>query len=275
MYILTCFKVVPDLDKLSGSSWTIDDQLNIETAFVSKMINPYDESALEIALQLSDQITTSGTTAELSAITIGNSQADLYLKSLRALGYKKACRINCSIDLRFNPEYIAALIGAYVKQNNPCDLILMGRQSGEGDNAKTPFITAEIIGWPCIADVLKVDYISPKLISVTNLTDNGILRQTVKLPCLLTVGNAPNSHLRVPTLKAIKTVGNEPARVIEDKNLIKFVKPGQKINGAKLLGLELIDHTRQGIIIEGNSAEEKALLLYNNYLKGWLADNGL
>ena len=59
-----------------------------------------------------------------------------------------------------NPEYKDAaghLIGgnnmAAVHLANPLDLIITGCQSSEGQNGQTPFLLAEMLGWPCFTQV--------------------------------------------------------------------------------------------------------------------------
>jgi electron transfer flavoprotein beta subunit len=106
MNILVCFKVVPDLDQLSGSDWVVDSCSRVETRFVKKMINPYDESALELALKMADQARGSAITTSLNALTIADSGANLTLKSLRALGYQEAVRIESDAETDFAPEEI-------------------------------------------------------------------------------------------------------------------------------------------------------------------------
>jgi electron transfer flavoprotein beta subunit len=272
MRVLVCFKVVPDLDLLSGSDWSVDSSLRVETRFVKKIINPYDESALELALQLADQAGKSGLQIDLSALTIGDTGADLTLKTLRALGYKDTVRIEDGDELRFAPERAAAIIAAFTRTKEAYDLIIMGRQSGEGDNAQTPLLTAEMLKWPCITQVTAVNPNTFETLEVTAIADGGVMTRTIKPPCLLTVGNAPFSNLRIPTLKAIKQRVHQPVIPITAAELKKDVSYFSLHGDIELLSLEPISRKRKGIIIDGQDATEKAQILYESYLKGWLAE---
>jgi electron transfer flavoprotein beta subunit len=272
MNVLVCFKIVPDLDQLSGSDWVVDGCSRVETRFVKRMINPYDESALELALKMADQARGGGVTLGLNALTIADSGANLTLKSLRALGYQEAVRIEADRDLDFAPEDFAALIAAYVLSTDRLDLILMGRQSGVGDNAKTPLLTAELLQWPCITQVIAVKKESTGSYLVTAMADEGVVTRIIELPCVLAVGNAPSSTLRVPTLRAIKEQSSIPVKAYTAAELIKAA-PTLPVNpGAELLTLEVVNRNRGGLIIEGADATEKAQILYQSYLKGWLAE---
>lgn len=262
MDILVCFKVVPDLDLLPGSGWIVDSRCRVETRYVQTMINPFDESALEMSLKLSER---SERPLRLTALTVGDSKADLYLKTLYALRFDQAVRIENEDDLRFSPGAIAAVICAYVQKMHRHDLIIMGRQSAEGDSAKTPLLVAEMLNWPCITQVTNIEPADAGQLTVTGFVDGGLLKQTIRTPCVLTVGNAPNSYLRVPTLKDKVSYGKKPIELIqiEEFNL----QPG---SDCTLQGLEKIDQRREGRIIEGATAAEKAQVLYHAYLKAWL-----
>ncbi|MCG8552976.1 MAG: electron transfer flavoprotein subunit beta/FixA family protein, partial [Desulfobacterales bacterium] len=215
MNILVCFKVVPDLDMLSDDDWTADSNLRVDVSFVKKILNCFDESALEMTLKLSDYSEGFNVPLNLTALTIGDKKLDAYLKTLNALRFDKTVRIENYEDIRFLPESVAAVISKYAKEINPQDVIILGRQSGEGDNAKTPLLVAEMLGWPCITQVINIEPYSEDCLRVTNMVDGGKLTQIVKTPCVLSIGNAPNSYIRVPTLRDRMKYGKRPIDVLD------------------------------------------------------------
>lgn len=271
MRILVSFKVVPDLDLLRGREWTVKDNFPVEPAYAKKVINTYDESALELALKMADRSSEPGQKTELAALTIGEAYADLFLKKLLALGFHRACRVESSLDLRFNPCATAAIIAAFAGKYGPFDCITMGLQSSDGDNARTALLAAEELSWPCITGVTGFSPTGAGQVAVSNISDQGLTRQTVRTPCILAVGNAPSTLLRVPTLKAIKAAAAKEIKLLSPEDLnCKPVKLAAD-SDIELQGLETVHNSREGIIIEGTSAEEKAHLLYDRYLKGWLS----
>ncbi len=269
MHIINCFKIVADLEQIRGNHWTINGTRPEDPAFVKRVINPYDESALELSLKMADQLKKNGRPVDLTAVTIDGKQAELFLKRLFASGFNQVCRINCpEDDLLFQPLSVAAILAAFIRDLGLPDLIVMGMQSSGGDNAKTAPLLAEELGWPCITGVTGFKLTEQGLVAVQCVSDQGTIEQTLRPPCLIAVGNAPNSHLRVPTLKSIKTAGTititqsdmealqlDPARLKADFD-------------TQLIGLRNIDKSRAGELIEADTAEEKAALLYNSYLKG-------
>lgn len=261
-----CFKAVPDLDMLSDEDWTADSNLKVDVSFIRNILNCFDESALEMALKLSDSAESFNVLMNLTALTIGDKKSEAYLKTLYALRFEKALRIENNEDVRFLPEVVAAVISKYVKEKNNQDAIILGRQSGEGDNAKTPLLLAEMLEWPCITQVINIEADKEDTLKVTSMVDGGILTQIIKTPCVLAVGNAPNSYMRVPTLKDRMKYGK---RAIEVLDIQEFNIQAVATN-YELKGLEKIINKREGIIIEGATSEEKAKILYNSYLKGRL-----
>lgn len=264
MRVLVCFKVVPDLDQIPPGRWEIDSALRVETGFVKTMLNPYDESALEMALRLAEG---APCPVKLTALTVGGREVESYLKTLYALKFDRAVRLESDADLRFSPEGVAAAICAFVR-HNPQDLIIMGRQSGVGDNAATPLIAAEMLGWPCISQVTEIKLHGEGWLEVGSTVDDGFLRQAARLPLVAAVGNAPHAYLRVPTLKDRLACRDKPVEVLE----AAIAAGEKKAAGCSLTGLAVINRRRAGVKIEGASPQEKARKLYDEYLKGWLAE---
>ncbi len=64
-----------------------------------------------------------------------------------ALGFEEAVLLETAADLRFAPEFVARHIAEWQHQN-PLDLTITGCQSSEGQNGQTPFLLAEMLGWP-------------------------------------------------------------------------------------------------------------------------------
>lgn len=268
--LLGCFKVVPDLELLAEEDWIADEDNRVDTSFIKTVLNCFDESALEMMLKFSDMSEDLSLNVQLDAVTIGGKLSENYLKTLYALGYNRAVRIECEQEIQFWPELTAGLIAEYVSQIGGQDVVIMGKQSADGENGKTPLLTAEQLGWPCITQVIGIEAMDDTWIRVTNRVDGGICTQRVKLPCVLTVGDAPCSYLRVPTLKDRMQKGKKEIQVYTMEDL--YIKPNYRdIRPAlQLQKLEAVNKVRAGVRIEGESISEKANDLYQSYLKGRL-----
>ena len=70
MKIAVCFKIIADYDRLSPKDWVWDDHYLVDTSFVRRVFNCFDESALETALKLAGQLENSCDNLELTALTM-------------------------------------------------------------------------------------------------------------------------------------------------------------------------------------------------------------
>jgi len=259
MNVLVCCKIVPDLDRLSESDWLVQDHGQVDTGFVRTMVNPYDESALELTLRLAD-----AAPARMTTLTLGGGQAEPFLKTLRALGFDPTVRIEAQGDWRFCPDGLAALIAAYVQAGHPQDLVVMGRQSADGDNGKTPLLLAEALGWPCITECIGFEAAGPGRLKVTSRVDAGRQIQVVRLPLVLAVGNAAGSTLRVPTLKSRMQAGRQRTEVLEPA--LGPAIPGFRQDYV-LERLTAIRRRRAGRMVTGADGCALAQALYQDGLK--------
>jgi len=266
MNILVCFNTVPDVKRLRESDWQFDDNLQLDTSFIGKRLNSYDESALEIALKVKDESAVTGAPVTLSALTVAGRGDTSILKTLKALRFENVVHVESREDVRFKPAAIAAVATQYVQNNIRQDVLLMGVQSDTGGNSKTPLLAAEMLGWPCISHATRIELMDRKHLMVTGRVDDGRLRQRVQTPCVISIGDAPGTYMRVPTLKDRVRFGKSPITVLSGS---AFQMPSES---EQLMDLAVIRHKRSGTIIEGRSPEEKASILYEKHLKPVLSN---
>jgi electron transfer flavoprotein alpha/beta subunit len=266
MKALVCFKPIPDPGMFADQDWEAMDTHQPDLSFVRKTFNCFDESGLEIALRLSERAKANHLPFDLKALTIDDAGADLFLQHLLALQYDRAVRIepDPDLDLRFNALAVSFLIASYVKTRGDQDLVILGARGGIGDNGQTGMLVAERLGWPCIREVSEVDFVFPHCLRVSSRTDDTVMAQTVRLPLVLTIGNAPESpFLRVPTLKQKLGAAKKKIEVLEFPGL-------EADNDKTLTDLRSRDRGRACVFLEGEGPQEKAEQLYH-----LLVDQGL
>lgn len=262
MNLLLAINIAPDLGMLPPHDWLPDEQLQIDTRFIRRLLSGYDECAAEMVLMLRDVMA-----LNLSVLTIADATVDPVLKQLLALEYQQAVRITppAEWDLRFNSMAVAALIAAYQQQIATHSVIVMGKQSIEGQNGQTPLLLAEHLNWPCITGVC---HLAPATeagaLQVTRQTAYGMEVMTVMPPMVLVVGNAQQaSALRVPTLKQ---------KLAAAKRQVCSLTPGElgitalPTSHVQLCRLTPIEHRRAGVVIEGDSVAQKVQRLCQEYL---------
>jgi electron transfer flavoprotein alpha/beta subunit len=261
MNILVCFKAAPDLEMLTTGDWVVDQNLQIDVSFVKLILNCYDESALEIALRLSYSSAGLNVPLTLSALTVDGPKTTSILKYLNALQFNRVVRIDNQEDTRFDSAAIASTLTQYILKFAPQDVLLMGAHSDIGENAQTPLLTAEMLGWPCITQVIDVEPEDENHLTITCLVDDGRLQQTIQTPCVLSIGDAPGTLLRVPTLKDRMRYGKRSIEVLSMKDF------ESSADAPDLIELQIVDYERSAVLIEGETAKEKATKLYADYLK--------
>lgn len=267
MNILVCFKVVPDLDQMTDNDYIIDKKMQINTSFVKRMLNCFDESSLEFGLRLSDEAEGLNLHLVKSALTVADEQAELYLKTLSALKYDHVIRSDVSkdTDIRFCPDMIGNTIAEYIKEY-PQDLILMGRQAPEGNNFATPQFVSKALNIPLISNVIDIHLLREGVILAEREFDSGHYEQEIKLPVICTIGNAIISKLRVPSLKDRMTYGKRELEHIA-------LKTKRHRYMAEVNGLEFVDHKRAGIVLK-ETGSLAAKYLYEKCMVNLPDENG-
>ncbi|MBV6816543.1 hypothetical protein KWG64_01140 [Rahnella sp. PD12R] len=255
MNIVVCVKVEPDLSMLSASDWQAAERGDIPYDFARWQLSGFDQSAAEMALNLAE--------ACLTLLTVGGEQITPVLKTLLALDFQRAVRIDAmSEDLRFHPEAIAALIAGFQHQDEKAGVIILGPQSSEGQNRQTGPLLAEMLGWPCITQVCDIGRAEdPTLLRVVRKTPEAVQTLTVRLPVVLVAGQAAQDRLlRIPTLKQKLAAARKPLDVLRAASLAKLPP-------VPVVTLALKNSRRGAMIIEGGSPADKARTLYTGYLK--------
>jgi electron transfer flavoprotein alpha/beta subunit len=118
-----------------------------------------------------------------------------------------------------------------------------------------------MLEWPCITQVTSIELFDMNHLMVTRQVDDGQLRQRIQTPCILSIGDAPGTYMRVPTLKDRMLYGKRP---IETLSIKDFQLPDET---EELLDLEVINRVRTGILVEGDTPKKKARKLYEVHLK--------
>lgn len=158
-------------------------------------LNPFDESALECALQLSDDVT---------VISMGPKSCENVLKPLTRLG-AKVTLISDTLFAGSDTLATSYILSTAIKQTD-YDLILCGRQSIDGDTAQVGPMLAAMLNIPLITNALSLEAEYGKVIAETRLGDEQAL-----LPALVTVERG--YVLRFPSIFSkigeVKLIDNE------------------------------------------------------------------
>ena len=244
MHVVVCVKQVPN---------TTQVRINPETNTlvrdgVESILNPFDENALEMALQLKEKHP--GT--KITVLTMGPPQAAEVLKEAVGRG-ADAVVLLCDRAFAGSDTWATsyALSTAIGKLEKP-DLILFGKQAIDGDTAQVGPGVADWLGLPCIAYARKIEIADGKA-RVERTYEDGYEKLEVALPCALTVvkeANVPRMASLRGKMAAKKLViapmtaeasGADPAKLglnASPTRVVRIFSPPPKTGGAKWQGEE-------------------------------------
>jgi electron transfer flavoprotein beta subunit len=214
------------------------------------IINPYDEYAIEEAIQVRDKLG-----GEITVITVGNEDAEKELRTALAMGCDKAVLINVEDDVEEQDQYTTAkIIAEYLKDKQP-DLILAGNVAIDGGSGQVGPRVAEMLGIPYVTTITKLDIDGGKVTIVRDVEgDEEIIEAS--LPLLLTAQQGLNEP-RYPSLPGIMKAKKKPLEELELDDLdleeedveaktktIEIFLPPKKEAG-KILQGELADQVKE------------------------------
>lgn len=154
------------------------DGSGVETEGVKMSINPFDEIALEEALQIRER----GEANEVVAVSIGPPEAQQQLRTGLAMGADRAILVETNSPV--DPLTAARIFHALVKREEP-GLVLLGKQAIDDDNNQTGQMLAALWNRPqaTFASKLAID---GDTANVTREVDIGLETLSIDLPAVVT-----------------------------------------------------------------------------------------
>lgn len=215
------------------------DQLGVETEHVKMSMNPFDEIALEEALRLREK----SCAKEVVLLSIGTDASAETLRHGLALG---ACR---AILVRTNQMQCSLNIAKIIQKivlDEQASLVLMGKQSIDGDNNQTPQMLAALLNWPQATFASHLTLESNRLL-VSREIDSGLEMLDMPLPAVVSADLRLNEP-RYATLPNIMKAKSKPLSIIDldslnlplrpHVNVINVRPPATRVAGVKLDSVE-------------------------------------
>ncbi|MDW0112953.1 electron transfer flavoprotein subunit beta/FixA family protein [Sporosarcina saromensis] len=226
------------------------------------IINPYDEYAIEEAIQLRD-----ANGGEVTVVTIGNEEAEKQLRTALAMGADKAVLINTEVDLDEMDEFSAATILAEYLKDKDADLILAGNVAIDGGSGQVGPRVAELLGINYVTTITNIEVDGTSVKIVRDVEGDSETIET-SLPLLVTAQQGLNEP-RYPSLPGIMKAKKKPLEELELDDLdldeedveaktetVEIFLPPQKAAGRVLEG-DLSDQVKE--LVELLHKEAKVL----------------
>ena len=203
-------------------------------------MNPFDEIAVEEAIQLRDT-KNKGLVECITALTIGPQKATDTLRTALAMGADKAIHVQVGDQHNVEPLQVAKTIKHFIDRDK-YELVLMGKQAIDGDENATGQMLAGLLdcGQATFASELKL---ADGKATVTREIDGGLETVEGNLPMIVTTDLRLNEP-RFASLPNIMKAKKKPIETIKEADLpvdltnrletIKVAEPAQRSGGQKV-----------------------------------------
>jgi electron transfer flavoprotein beta subunit len=230
MKVVVCVKRVPDTEtriRIAGDGKSIDHG---ETNFV---LNPYDEYAVEEAVQLKENAG-----AEVTVLSYGPEEATKEIRTALAMGADAGVLIKDAAALT-RDSFAVATVLAQALRSMEFDLLFFGKQAVDDDNAAVGPMVAGLLDLPCVSAINKFEQ-ADGTVTVQRDVEGGTEVITSPMPLVLTAQKGLNDP-RLPALKGImkakkKKIEELEPQGVEDKvEILSLVLPPER-QGGKVVG---------------------------------------
>ena len=176
MKIVVCIKQVPD-----STAKVIVENGKISWGDAPLIMNPWDEYAMEAALQQKEALGGS-----VTAVTIGDESSKEALKRALAMGADDAILICDPALVNMDTQATAQVLAVVIRKIGAVDMAFFGRQAIDGDAGLVPTQTARLLDWPALtlASVIKIEAGS---VRVERGIEEGRQILTAKLPAVFSL----------------------------------------------------------------------------------------
>ena len=239
MTIAVLLKQVPDTTaKISVNGGRVDENAVSKWSF-----SPYDEYALEAALQLKES-----TGGEIVAITAGPARCEKLLRDAAAVGADTLVHVSAENFNEFDSTQVQNLLAAAV-QKSSASLIFCGKQAADTNAGSTGPGVAELIGASCVTLVSEVSSDGGGY-TATRPSSAGHEKVAVSAPCVFAFDKGV-SEMRRPNVRGIMMAKKKPIETwsvgdlgvdigANGVNIDSHSPPAEKPPGQKFEGAESV-----------------------------------
>jgi|YNPBryunderm2012_1023409.scaffolds.fasta_scaffold26339_1 electron transfer flavoprotein beta subunit len=259
--IIVCIKQVPDtaeLPKVDPAKAMAGDE------GVARIVNPWDEYAIEEALRLREKHG-----GKVTALTMGPERAVEALRKAVAMGADEAILLDDPAFAGSDAGATAYILAAAIRKIGTFDLILCGKQSVDSDSGQVAVGVARYLRIPPLTFVAKVRAldVAARRITVERLLEEGREVVQAPLPVLLSVVKEINEP-RYPAFLGIRKAAKLQPPVWGVKELgLAPEHVGARGSATRWTALRKPPaRASQCEIIQGATAAEKAARLVDRLL---------
>lgn len=251
MNIVVLIKQVPDTESMVEIA---DGNTSIKTENVKWVVNPYDELAVEEALQIVEK----NGEGQVTVLSAGTKRAETAIRATLAMGAHEGILVEDERLAKADSTATGRVLAAALKQI-PHDLIIAGQRAVDGDNYLVPAVVAESLDLPILPVIINEEIADGK-ITCEQVVQGGTMLVEADLPAVITTQRGLNEPRYASLPKIMKAKKKKIASLsleeigITDESL--FSNPKIRIES-----LHVPKKSRAGVIVDGDTPAEKAVNL--------------
>ena len=199
MKIVVCIKQVADTETKIRIG---PDGKTFDPSDVNFILNPYDEFAVEEALQIKERLGS----GEVTILCLGPDRVTSAIRTALAMGADNASHVK--VDDTYLDSFAVSVALSQALKDISFDLILMGKQAVGDDNSQIGPRLSALLDIPCISVVTKLDTADDTIIAEREV-EGGVEVVEAKLPAIVTCQKGLNEP-RYASLKGIMMAKKKP-----------------------------------------------------------------
>ncbi|MBD3177198.1 MAG: electron transfer flavoprotein subunit beta [Armatimonadia bacterium] len=196
MKIVVCIKQVP-----ATTNVRIDPETNaLIREGVESQVNPFDENAIEAALQIKDAAEEE---CQVIALSMGPPQAEDALRDAIAMGCDDAILLTDAAFRGADTLATSYTLAQAVRKIGDVDLIFCGKQAIDGDTAQVGPGVAEHLGLPQITFAIEIN-LDGKKVTARRMLEDSFEVLECRMPAVITVVKQINDPRRPKMRNVLK-----------------------------------------------------------------------
>lgn len=192
MEILVCAKRVPN----TGQTTVDPGTGKLSSVGAQYILNPYDEYAVEQALQIKDKISN----ARITILSMGPPEAELVIRDAIAFGADAGILISDPAFDGLDTNHTALVLAKAIEKFGKANLVICGNKAIDADTWQVAPQIAASLNWPQILFVKKVSEVSEQKLEAQRINEEGYDRVEGEVPLLISVVKEIGEP-RLPSLK--------------------------------------------------------------------------
>ena len=208
MHIVVCVKAVP-----ASTEVKMDPVTNtIVRDGGDAVVNPFDATALELALRMRDERRAAGEDTRISVLSMGIPATERLLRDCIARGATGALLLSDRAFAGADTLATTHALTCGIRELGMPDLVLCGKMAVDGDTAQIGPELAGALDMACVTDVRELVACGDKVVTVRAGGDAGVTLVEAALPCVLTVAKEA-ATLRMPSIAGVRAAATVPVPV--------------------------------------------------------------